>query len=126
LADYTRQIESAKRLIAKYGQAVTFRKIANGTPENLEMPWKPGPAVQTDYSVSMAFFPVGRVKNEFEHYSKDMQTPEGSELGYMASQDFVPAIKDVVLRGGEVLTVRSIDRIAPDGTPILYIVHFES
>lgn len=125
MAVYSQQIQTALRLIAAKGMAVTFRKIANGEPDNILMPWRPGVSVNTDYPVSIAFFPVGRVKNEFSHYAQDAETSISSEVGYMGQQSFIPVIKDIVIRDGREMSIKNIERLAPNGEIILYILHFE-
>lgn len=121
---FDRQIASAKRLIAKNGQFVTWRSIGEPTPVDPNKPWDETTHTQTDSSVKIAFLPTDRIGAEFRNYLAGTSVPMGKELGYMAPVDFTPSLKDVVLRGSEELSILKIDRIAPNGEIVLYIIEF--
>lgn len=120
--EYQRQIATAKRMIAKKGAAVTWRSITDPTPV-VGQPWKDGTSGDVDYDVKILFLPAGQ-RLKFAALAAGNDIPEGVELGYMASVDFVPSVRDSIIRGGVELRVTSIDPLQPDGTPILYELLF--
>jgi hypothetical protein len=122
---YAGKILMAKRLITKYGQAITYRQVKDGVPDPTK-PWNVGP-VTTDYlGVKVAFLPTDRYA--FESFGmpakEDWSVPHGFELGYMAAQEFSPTLKDVILRGttGVVHSIDNFVEIGPDGRDILYVL----
>ena len=121
---YDRQIATAARLVSKYGQPVTWRRVADGAPADPLKPWKPTAATNTDVTVDMVFVPKGK-NSEFLALMKGTEVPKGELVGYMAAQSFTPTLKDLVIRDGVALSVCSIDPIAPNGDVILYTVSFD-
>ena len=122
---YDRQITSAKRLIAKQGQSATWQQIVDGAPADSSKPWLPGVAADVFNSVSMVFLPDSQTNREFIRLLTGTEVPTGSLTGLMGAVDFDPAIKDVVIRDGETLSVQKIDKLAPNGDAILYTIWFD-
>lgn len=122
---YDRQIATAKRLITKFGQSVTWQQITDGAPGDSSKPWKPGAATTVENTVDIVFLPEDRRDYEFLRALSGTSIPTGNLVGYMAATTFTPTLKDTVLRGTEKLGVKSIDPIAPNGEILLYIVRFE-
>lgn len=129
MAGYERQIATAKRLIAKRGQAVSWLVRPEGTTDPAEVAgaskWRPkatGP-VAAPHPVIIAFFPVARTKYESLR-GMGIELTTGAQLGYMAAVPFEPSQKDSVLRNGKTLPVEHIEIIAPNGDPILYEIVF--
>lgn len=122
---FDRQIETAKRLIAKNGQTVTWRKPAATTPD-VSKPWLPVAALPTDYDdVVICFLPPGRIGEELIKFVKGSEVTTGSVQGLMASVSFEPDAKDIVLRDGKTLRIKSIDPLSPNGQVILYTIEFD-
>lgn len=124
MAQFDRQIATAKRLIAKYGQTVTWRSVVDGA--NASEPWKPPEAADVDHEVNICFVPVR--DNEWRKlltYLKGSEVPGGYLAGIMGQVDFTPSLKDVVIRDGVTLRIASIDVLSPNGQKILYSVEFE-
>ena len=86
---FGRQLEAARRMIAKYGQSVTFRTLTDGTLPDPNAPWLPGTPVSVDYAVKIAFFPNSTQNNEFLHYVQGTDVPAGTEVGYLSPSDRV-------------------------------------
>lgn len=124
MGEYDRQIATAKRLIKKKGQGVTWRSIENGAPPDASKPWKTSTSTNLDNLVDIVFLPVSRENKRFIQALGGTEVSTGFLLGYMAAVDFEPSIKDVVIRNGEQLEVLNIDIVAPNGDPILYILEF--
>lgn len=130
MAGYERQIATAKRLIAKRGQAVFWnvRPVATADSSEVEgaSKWRPKAAPlqpQLSFPVTIAFFPVDR--NNYESLTgRGIELTSGSQLGYMAAVGFEPSQKDTVTRNGHVLPVSHIEIIAPNGDAILYEIVF--
>lgn len=126
MGQFDRAIATAKRLIEKNGQVVTWRKTEDGTAPDGSKPWKPGTTVVTDYPVSIVFLPESRVGYEFLAMLANTEVPKGKLTGLMAAPSgFVPTLKDVVVRGSETLGLRSLDPLAPNGDVIIYTIGFD-
>ena len=119
---FGRQLEAARRMIAKYGQSVTFRTLTDGALPDPNAPWLPGTPVNVDHAVKIAFFPNSTQNNEFLHYVQGTDVPAGTEVGYLAPSGFEPTLKDLIIRSGKTLAIKSVDRIAPNGEILLYIL----
>lgn len=126
---YDRQILTAKRLLFRNGQSVTWREPAAPitAPTGPAQPWKPTAGIPTDYpDTRIAFFPNTKENRETLHYSNDTDIPAGSEIGLMGAVDFNPTLKGIVIRpDGQQLRVKSISPIKPNGEIILYTIDFD-
>jgi hypothetical protein len=119
---FSRQIETAKRLIKKKGQLVTWKK--HTVQANNSEPWKVTDASPLTYPVFIVF--LSQHTPEI-HLMQDTTIPEGKPKGLMASVNgFTPAIDDYVLRGTETYRVKSITPLNPNGEAvILYKIDFD-
>lgn len=124
MGQFDRQIETAKRLIAKNGQTVTWRKVGVDTPDPSK-PWKPAADTSTDTDVVVCFLPPGRVGQELIRYLKGTEVTTGSVQGLMSAVSFEPTANDVVVRDGKTLRIKSIDPLSPNGQIILYTIEFD-
>lgn len=124
MGQFDSAIAAAIRLIEKNGQTVTWRRVIDGAPAD-DTPWKPTAAALDEQDVKIVFLPENRVGFEFLALMQNSETPRGKLMGLMAAGDFVPTLKDVVVRDGVQLGLRYIDVLAPDGTPILYTIGFD-
>lgn len=114
---FDRQIESARRLIKKNGQTVTWRQVTNGPPADPDKPWKPGSPVETDYpETKIVFLPI-TTGNRFmsRRYKNNSDVPEGTLYGIMEQVDFTPTQKDEVIRDGVTYNVIAFDTLDPNG-----------
>lgn len=125
MGQFDRQIATAKRLIAKYGQTCIWRKVANGAPVDSLKPWKPTASETSDNNASIVFLPASRENRELLRYLKGTEIPVGSIQGLMPAVSFEPTLKDVVIRDGKQLRLKSIDPVSPNGEIILYTLEFE-
>ena len=117
-------IQTAKELIALYGAPCLWQAAAPAietSPGYTEAGPEPDPV-----PVKMAFFTgrdLGRGSAEFLAMLQGTEVPVGQEIGLLAGGlSFVPDLTGKVIRDGVALTVKAIDRLAPNGTPILYYV----
>lgn len=124
MGKFDRQIETAKRLISKNGQTVTWRKVGVDTPDPSK-PWKPAADTSTDTDVVICFLPPGRIGQELIRYLKGTEVTTGSVQGLMSAVDFEPSANDVVIRDGKTLRIKSIDPLSPNGQIILYTIEFD-
>lgn len=121
MGQFDKQISSASRLIARYGQLVKWRVVRNDTPVDYLQPWKrQEPTSFVEHDVSICFFSEG----DSLKYFKDSEVQTGSIVGYMGAVNFEPSLKDVVIRNNKELRIRSIDALAPNGQNILYTIAF--
>lgn len=121
---YDRQIASAKRMIAKYGETVSWKvKVESDQPS--DTPWHSNPPTEIEHSPKIAFFP------NTGSFAKAMQMMTGKEysvgnvLGYMPAVDFKPDMTgEVIRKDGRKLEIKSIDEICPNGEVVLYTIEF--
>lgn len=118
---FDKQLLSAQKMISKYGQLCTLRKITNGTPDPAK-PWEPVTPTTSDTSVRIAFFPNTKENNEFLHYIQGTEVPAGVEVGYLAGDAPPPTLQDLIIRDGKTISILDITRIAPNGEVVLYIL----
>jgi hypothetical protein len=127
MGQFDRQIATAQRLIAKYGQSVTWREPAEGLPADPEKPWSKTAAVPIDHAgIKICFVPAK--ENEWRKllaYLKGTEVPTTKLAGLMGAVTFTPALKHIVLRDGKQLRIASIDCLSPNGQKILYTLEFE-
>lgn len=121
MARFDRQIDTAKRLITKNGQSVTWRSKTSSIPDP-SAPWKPIETSVTDTAVDICFLPASKQTLEFFGLT---EVPIGCVLGLMGQVPFNPSLSDVVIRDGVQLRIESIDRLSPNGQNILYTMVFK-
>jgi hypothetical protein len=123
---FDRQIQTAKRLIAKNGQAVKWRIVRDAAPADPSQPWKPtNPATPVEHDVTICFLTVDKETYESLSYMTNGEVPMGAVLGLMGAVDFEPSLKDVVIRDGKELRLFNIEELNPNGQTILYTMVFK-
>lgn len=117
-------IALAQELIALYGADCLWQKPAAVTEDEPGYPTEG--ALPDAIPVKMAFFTgrdLGRGSEEFLALLAGMEVPANQEIGLLAGGlSFTPELTDWLTRDGTELTVKRIDRLAPNGTPILFYV----
>ena len=116
---YGRHIATAKRLIAQKGQAVTWREPADATPDP-DKPWRSTPNAATDHVVNVVTLPDNSAR--FAALVGGTDVPEGTQLAYMGAVDFEPTVRGTLIIAGKAYRVTYLSPLAPDGTPIIWIV----
>lgn len=122
MAVFSRQIQSAKRMIAKYGQKCKWVERASISEE--ENPWDQGeadPIIHTD--VKIAFFPsaLNGMATLARALNKDVIF--GNSVAYMAAVNFKPKVTDTIIKAdGSPVTIENIQEINPNGESILFII----
>lgn len=128
MADYSEDIATAQELIDEFGQDCWWQKPA--PVDDNSVPGYPTVGALPDpIKVKIAFF-SGRDLNrgvfEFLSMMPGIEIPDNGEIGLLAGGlSFTPENTDTVRRGAidaVESSVDKIDRLAPDGTPILYYV----
>lgn len=121
---FDRSIAAAQRLIARYGQDCLWQKPALETEDVPGYPTigdAPAPV-----PCRIAWFSprdIGRGAEEFMALMVGIEVPSSGQVGLLAGGlDFEPNEKDSVIRDGVPVSIKKIDRLAPNGTPILYYV----
>lgn len=125
---FDRQIESVKRLIEKYGELITFKRLAY-TVSDPNKPWLQTEIPETNKDLKIVFLSPGASAStlfgrELLQYLKGTQTITGEVRGYMASGSIVPRQNDIVIRNGKEIKISAIDILNPNGQDILYTLEF--
>lgn len=123
---YDADIKGAQQQIKQAGQLVTWDKDVTGTPDPSK-PWNTKKASDNQYSVYIVFLSPrsNGLLNVFQ-LLKGTDVTIGGFRGLMGAVSFTPEITDKVIRDGQVLSIDSIDIVAPNGQPILYKINFSS
>lgn len=125
---FTRQIATAKRLIGAKGAACLWRVLPDAI-QDTNKPWTVAPAAPIEYlNVKIVFLPFTRMNYEFLRQMTGTEIQIGDTYGLMAQQTFKPTITDIVIRNvdGQIFNIYNISPLAPDGTDILYTIHFKA
>lgn len=122
MAVFSRQVASATRLIAKYGELVKWQQTTYTQPS--ETPWKQTESTPVQTNVSIVFLPVTRIGGETLRHMKGSEVSAGGMKGLMAANGFTPSIKDTVLRGSKLLRISTLTELNPNGESILWEIEF--
>ncbi len=125
--DYAGFAQLALEMIAAAGQVAQWHKpkpqVAGSNP------WRDiRDGAPVEFAPSMVFLsPIdaarGRGRADFAMFGNGTDVVVYSEVGLLAgSCGFVPEITDTLLRNNIVSEIVAIDKIAPNGTPILYFI----
>lgn len=122
---YAEDIEAAREAIEEAGEDVVWIKAAARDPD--AKPWRDQRDGQPErFPVSIAFFSpvdVSRGSGQTFSFTNETDIADYSEVGLMAGDvPFQPDGRDKIERNGALKEIVAIDRIAPNGTPILYYV----
>lgn len=117
-------IQTAIELIDLYGMDCLWQKPA---PANGGVPGYPGAGTVPDpIPCRMAFFSardLGMGSDAFMAAMVGTEVPMSGEIGLLAGGlSFTPETSDSFIRGGAEMAIEKIDRLAPNGLPILYYV----
>lgn len=116
---YELQIATAKRLIAKYGEACTYQTLTNNVSQVL--PWEPGAYVSTETDINVVFQPLTRKGYETLAKLTNLEVSTGHiEALFAGSQGILPQLQDIIIRAGVPWKIISIEELAPNGEQILY------
>lgn len=126
---YTQDIGAAKALIGAFGAQCQWQKprpVAGGDPGYPTEGSEPSPV-----PCEIVFFSsrdVAMMPMAFRQSMKGTDVPESAELGLMqGGVPFVPELTDTITRAdGRVYSVKKIDAVAPNGTPVLYYLLVQS
>lgn len=117
-------VQDAIEIIQEEGMLCQWQKqapITGGTAAYPTFGAQPTPV-----DVYIAWFrpqDLGRGTLEFLELMKGTEVPTGTEIGLMAGgQPFTPERTDTLIKNGQVVVITKIDRIAPNGLPILYYI----
>ncbi|MCW2763981.1 MAG: hypothetical protein JWR85_4182 [Marmoricola sp.] len=125
MGTFSRQIENAKKSIARKGQWVLWNKNPNGVADPAT-PWLPTDSASLGYVVKILFVPFHLQLADFVRAAVGSEVKSGQVKGLMASVGFTPDPQDTVNRAGVMLQIESIDTLDPNGEGvILYTIKFK-
>lgn len=125
---YASAIATAQRMIAAKGASCVWRVPTTPDVADPTKPWiETDAAPPTEHAVKIVFLPITRINSQLMRFLVGQgYQPGGNVMGLMASVPFEPTLAGrVVKQDGTVCAVRSVDPIAPDGTPILWTIEFQ-
>lgn len=114
--DYTRQVDTAKRMIAKYGEVLPITRTSQSSYD---------PLTGTSTTVTTTGT-ITAVADNFSTYDqttrKELLVAKKSKRLFVsaASCTFAPNSGDIITYEGEAWTVAPMDELNPGGTVILY------
>lgn len=125
---YDDDIATAKELIEEFGQTCYWQK-----PQPVTVGGSPGYPVAGDVpqpeECKIAFFRPKDLDSgvaQFMDVIPNTEVPDNTEIGLMAGDvSFVPEGTDRIRRGAidaPAISIIKIDRLAPNGTPVLYYI----
>lgn len=124
---FDRQVATAKRLIAKYGEPVTWHSAPPSDAPD-DQPWNGTDVQPIDRpGIRVAFFPTNSSIGQLIRFMRNSDIPTGNELGYMAQVPFeVSSLDTLTRRNGSVYRIKNIDPLDPNGEGvILYTLEFQ-
>lgn len=131
---YSRQIDSVLRLVAKYGQTVTWRKATSGIVDT-NKPWIKTEDLIDTYFPKVLFLPkYWRTTGTSEYIMGEI--PTGEMIGYMGNTDslvstngvigLTVSINDTLLVGTKEYILDPFEALNPNGEGvILYELRFK-
>lgn len=122
MGTFDKQIDTALRLIKKNGQKVIWRQSAETI--NVSKPWLLSKTGDIDYAPFICFLPLGGNDKEFLFSLGKLEVPTGAFYGLMGNVNFIPNLKDTIIRDNIPLEIESIDLLIPNGQKILYTIIF--
>jgi hypothetical protein len=117
MAIYDRQINTAKRLIAKYGVSVpvTNKRIVPVPGE----PWHTTEVIETN-TVKICFLTLDSGTLKTLSLMPNTEVPKGAVLALMGAVTFDVNLTTTVVHEGKTWAIYNMDKLAPNGRPILY------
>lgn len=111
----------ALRLIREKGQTVIWNQYSDVV--NPSQPWKPTSNAPVSHDPKIAFVPINQ--QDFATFGYlNGEVPKGAVKGLMGAVNFVPTLKDVVIRDNKTLNIDKFDVININGEIVLYKVIF--
>lgn len=123
MAVYTKQIETAQRLILKKGMSVTHRQIIEGALVDSSEPWKKTNGTPTDQSIVMAFF--NETRKDQEPSIREYESLVGTGLIYGLTAHITGlniTLKNLIIRNSIVYKIRYVRCLQVNDEPILWKV----
>lgn len=118
MAMYDRQVQTAKRLIAKYGVPVPVSMHTITTPDPTK-PWETEESIETG-TFPVCFLPVDKQTLSTLSMMPGTEVPVGAVLGYMGAIPFNIDMTATIEHDGKTWAIHYMDKLAPNGRIILH------
>lgn len=100
MANYNRQIATAKKLIAKYGSKVTYNRIRD-IEEDPDQPWLPGGTQVTSSTIDSVFVnQSSTLAQTLAAFMVGTTIPDGQITVFIPDIGFAPSPKDTITKDG--------------------------
>lgn len=121
MGTFDRQIKSALRQIKAKGTVVQWNKPVNDPASD---PAAPTALAPLQFNVSIVFFTnIQLTQFTTRSLIKGTELPQGAFYGLMGAQSFTPELRDWIVDGDRIYTMKpedGIDTLAPNGQVILH------
>lgn len=126
MGQYDRQIQTAKRLIAKFGESCFWKQYNDTAPADATKPWLLQDTGAVSNPANIVFLSRNRQNEAFMQALGKSDIRVGRVYGLMGEVTFVPTLKDCVVRAnGDIYKINRIDTLCPNGQNILYTIDFD-
>lgn len=117
MAMYDRQVKTAKRLIAKFGAPVVV-KNKTITPNPVK-PWETIENV-SQHTVPVCFLTLDSAALKTLSITPGTEVPKGASLALMGAVNFEVSLTTTFEHDGKTWAMYWMDKLAPNGRPILF------
>lgn len=122
---YDSSVAAATRELKKWGEECTWISRTEGGLLDATKPWDKAADVKVETKVNILFTFDDLEDRQLRYYLKNTETQRGLVNGMMHVVNFVPKMKDTVLRAGKELIVVTLDVLSPGGVIVYHLIEFK-
>jgi hypothetical protein len=122
---YDPAVAAATREIKKWGDPCTWQSRVSGTLADATKPWDKAADIITETLVHILFSADDLEDRQLRYYLANTETQRGLVNGMMHIVNFVPSMKDTVIRDGEELIIATLDVLKPGPIIIFHKIEFK-
>lgn len=118
--DYSRTAATAARLLARFGAAVTIKKVDDGTYNTATGQNVQAAPQQSTRNGALLDFPPGQANGP------GGLVQGGDKRLLLEAGTFAPSLEDRVVANGTEYAVKGVQQVNPAGTPVIYDIHLRN